>query len=75
MKLLTLDAQGIGEYVDQLDEEVLTIRKQAMRLTWIMRGGIQYNETLNLSQAERNIISDLSKDNMETTQKSGLPYF
>ena len=75
MRLLTLDAPGISEYVDQLDDEILTIRKEALRLTWAMRGGIQYNDTLNLSQAERKIIGEISKDNLETTQKSGLPYF
>lgn len=75
MRLLTLDVQGIIEYVDQLDEEIKNIRKHAMQLTWAMRGGIQYNDVLNLSQSEREIISDLSKNNLETTQKSGLPYF
>lgn len=75
MKLLTLDAQGIEEYVDQLDKEVLSIREEAMDLTWSMRGGIQYNDTLNLSLAERKLIASLSKNNLETTKKSGLPYF
>jgi len=75
MRLLTLDTQGISEYVDQLDKEVLGIREEAMNLTWAMRGGIQYNETLNLSLAERKLIAKLSKENIKTTQKSGLPYF
>ena len=75
MRLLTLDAQGIEEFVNQLDNEVLRIREEAMDLTWAMRGGIQYNVTLNLSLAERKIISKLSKNNLETTKKSGLPYF
>lgn len=75
MRLLTLDTQGISEYVDQLDKEVLNIRKEAMSLTWSMRGGIQYNDMLNLSQAERQLIRELSDDNIETTNKSGLPYF
>ncbi len=75
MRLLTLDAQGIEEFVNQLDKEVLGIRKEAMDLTWAMRGGIQYNDTLNLSLAERQLIGKLSKSNLETTKKSGLPYF
>jgi len=40
-----------------------------------MRGGIQYNDVMNLSYTERNLINKLSKDNLETTQKSGLPFF
>jgi len=75
MKLLTLDAPGIDEYVDKLENEVHDIKSEAMNLTWIMRGGIQYNDTLNLSKSERLIIANISKSNMETTKKTGLPFF
>lgn len=40
-----------------------------------MRGGISYEEALNLSFAERNMIGDIIKDNLDTTKKSGLPFF
>jgi hypothetical protein len=40
-----------------------------------MRGGITYEEAMNLSSAERELIADLVKENMETTKKTGLPYF
>ena len=40
-----------------------------------MRGGIQYNDVMNLSSTERNLIVKLANDNIETTQKSGLPFF
>ena len=40
-----------------------------------MRGGLTYNEAMNLSVEERNVISEIIKDNMETTKKTGLPYF
>jgi hypothetical protein len=40
-----------------------------------MRGGISYAEAMNLSQDEREIINDIIKDNLETTKKSGLPFF
>jgi len=46
-----------------------------MQHAWAMRGGIQYNDVMNLSYVERNLINKLSKDNLETTQKSGLPFF
>ncbi len=44
-------------------------------MSWFMRGGITYEHALNLSQEERKIISSIIKDNMETTKKSGLPFF
>ena len=40
-----------------------------------MRGGLTYEEALNLSWTEREIVSDLVKENLETTKKSGLPFF
>ena len=46
-----------------------------MQQAWAMRGGIQYNDVMNLSLNERKTISDISKENIETTAKSGLPFF
>ena len=40
-----------------------------------MRGGITYNEAMNLSFNERDLIGRIVKDNLETTKKSGLPFF
>jgi hypothetical protein len=37
--------------------------------------GMGYQEALNLSYDERSIIGDIIKDNLETTKKSGLPFF
>ena len=37
--------------------------------------GMSYQEALNLDYDERNIISEIIKENLETTKKSGLPFF
>lgn len=37
--------------------------------------GMSYNEAANLTQEEREIIGEIIKDNLETTKKSGLPFF
>jgi len=44
-------------------------------MAWYMRGGLSYNQALQLSTTERKIISELIKENLETTKKSGLPFF
>lgn len=44
-------------------------------MTWYMRGGINYEQALQLSLGERKIISTLIKENLDTTKKSGLPFF
>lgn len=44
-------------------------------MAWSMRGGASYEDILNMSSDERKAISKLIEDNIETTKKSGLPYF
>ena len=40
-----------------------------------MRGGATYEDILNMSTAEREIINKLIEERMEITKKSQLPYF
>jgi hypothetical protein len=61
--------------VDQMEKETKSIRQEVLKLCWYMRGGITYDEAVQLGQVERDIINELIKDNLETTKKSGLPFF
>lgn len=58
-----------------MDKETNEIRQEAIKVAWYMRGGISYDQALQLSIAERTSISNLIKDNLETTKKTGLPFF
>jgi hypothetical protein len=69
-----LDPEKINLMVDQMEKECNDIRQEALRLTWYMRGGLNYDQALQLSLGERTIISNLVKENLETTKKSGLPF-
>jgi hypothetical protein len=40
-----------------------------------MRGGITYNDAILLSNEERQLIGKIVTDNLETSKKSGLPFF
>lgn len=40
-----------------------------------MRGGITYNDTMNLSISEREIINKIIEDNLETTKQTKMPFF
>ena len=40
-----------------------------------MRGGVTYNEACGMSPTEREIVSTLVKENLETTKKTGQPFF
>jgi hypothetical protein len=48
---------------------------EVMKICWFMRGGVTWQEALNLSPEERGVISKLVKENMETTKKTGQPFF
>lgn len=61
--------------LDRMDKEANSIRQEALKLAWFMRGGITYDQVLQLSWNERQMINDIVKDNLETTKKSGLPFF
>lgn len=58
-----------------MESEVKEIKQEALKMCWYMRGGLTYDQAMNLSIAERHIISELIKSNLDTTKKSGLPFF
>jgi hypothetical protein len=62
-------------YIDQMEKDCNDIRQEALKMSWFMRGGLSYDQALNLSSVERGLLSALIKENLETTKKSGLPFF
>ncbi len=58
-----------------MEKETNQIRQELVKMCWFMRGGITYDLALQLSPHERNIMSQLVKDNLETTKKTGLNFF
>lgn len=72
---MALSNEEIVGWLDQLDRESKALQKELIQISWYMRGGIPYDDAMMLSSEERRIIFDLIKENMETTKKSGLPFF
>ena len=72
---MTLTPDEVSKYVDQMEKETNSIRQEALKMSWFMRGGITYDQALQLSTSERELISGIIKENLETTKKSGLPFF
>ena len=65
----------IISYLKDFDNETKNLKLELMKICWFMRGGMSWNEALVLSPEERDIVAQLVKDNMETTKKSGQPFF
>jgi hypothetical protein len=70
-----LSTEAISDLIDRMDKDCQNIRREAMKMSWFMRGGLSYEQALALSIQEREIINEIIKDNLETTKKSGLPFF
>lgn len=58
-----------------MDKEAEHIRRESLKMSWYMRGGLSYDDALQLSYKEREMVSAIIKDNLETTKKSKLPFF
>lgn len=58
-----------------MEKEANTIREECLKIAWYMRGGITYTEAMYLGPKEREIVGQIVKENLETTKKSGLPFF
>jgi hypothetical protein len=65
----------IREILDDYERESRAIKEEALRMSWHMRGGLNYEDAMYLSQSEREAIGKIIKDNMKTTKESGLPFF
>ena len=40
-----------------------------------MRGGVSYEDVLNMCESEREAISQIIDENLETTKKTQMPFF
>lgn len=67
--------EEIVAYLDSLDQESKAIKEELLKMCWYMRGGLTYEESMYLGRQEREIISKIIEDNLETTKKSGLPFY
>jgi hypothetical protein len=65
----------VEDLLNQMEREANELKRQGLRMSWYMRGGATYDDVMNMSHAERTMISELIKDNLETTKNSKLPFF
>ena len=73
--LLQLDPEGVKKLIDSYEQQCASIKKSALSLAWYMRGGVSYEDVLNMSIEERNEINKIIENNLEVTKKSQMPFF
>jgi ribosomal protein L9 len=75
MRILSLSLDEILKEAKDMEEEKKKLKDELFKLSWYMRGGLSVEEAFYLSFEDREIIGKIVKDNIETTKKSGLPFF
>jgi hypothetical protein len=70
-----LGPEEVQKLIDTYETQVNQIKKNALTLSWYMRGGVSYEDILNMSNQERIAINEIVEQNLETTKKSQLPFF
>lgn len=65
----------ITKFIDSLESSVKVIKDEIYKISWYMRGGVTAQELLHIySYEDRSIMSNIIKENIETTQKTKLPF-
>ena len=72
---MTLDNAEIIKKLEGMDQEAKTIKKRLLELCWYMRGGISFTEIMQMGVSDIPIMNDVIESNLETTKKTGMPFF
>lgn len=70
-----MDNEQIVQELTRLDAESKEIKNSIIRMAWYMRGGTTIAELLESPNSDRELINSLIKENLDTTKKSGMPFF
>jgi len=72
---LPLSVDKILEESKKLESYQKELKAELFKICWYMRGSITLNEAYNLCNEDKSLIGDIIKENLETTKKSGMPFF
>lgn len=72
---MTLNEEEIVALLDRYEKESKAIKRDTFKLMWYMRGSISTDEAFMLSSADKEILNKIIEENLETTEKTKLPFF
>lgn len=75
MRVLNAEPKELEKLVESYENQIIEIKKNALRMSWHMRGGASYTDVLNMSSMERKSINEIIESNMEITKKNQIPFF
>ena len=65
----------IDQVVKEMEEESKALIKDLYKLAWFMRGSLSFEEAYQLGYSDRQIISEIIKENLEITKETKLAFF
>lgn len=65
----------ILEEVKRFEGEQKQFKSELLKICWYMRGSVTIDDAYAMCFEDRQLIGDIIKDNLETTKKSGMPFF
>jgi hypothetical protein len=63
------------KFFNDMEADSKNLRNELLKICWFMRGGVSYQEALNMGPEDRMIVGNIIKENMDTTKKTGQPFF
>jgi hypothetical protein len=75
MRILAWTLDEILQEVKRMEGEQKELKTELTRIAWYMRGGVTLDEAYTMSYEDRQIAGSIIKENLETTKKSGMPFF
>lgn len=75
MILLPMTTDQMEKYTNDMVKQVNSIEENAIRMSWYMRGGVTYNDIINMSFKQTEMINSVIDANLETTKKTKMPFF
>lgn len=72
---MTWSIDEIMEEVKILENSVKQFKYDLSKLCWYMRGSVSLTEMYETCHEDREVMSQLVQDNLETTKKTQQPFF
>jgi hypothetical protein len=70
-----MSIEEIKKLTDDMTKQKASIKANAFRLGWHMRGGSNFIDIMNMSHEEIDLLNKIIDEHMEVTKKTKLPYF
>ena len=72
---MNLDLNEIQQVVEEFEKDSKAMKKELYKIAWYMRGSLSITESYMLDYTDRTIISEIIKENLDTTKQTNLPFF